>query len=493
MNLYSIHFVLFILIDLVLYYTIFQKKQWICLLLASLYFYFWMGSGNGIFILVTSFTVWLAARAIERYRGNERVRRLLFWSALVFNFLILAYLKYFRVLFPKEGGLLLPLGISFYTFQTMAYLIDVYNGKYAPEKNYLYYLLFVSFFPQLIQGPINRYDALGQQFQEKHVLSKTMVQRSLLRILFGFMKKYAIADVLAGTVCGLLDHPELSYPGAAIFFGIFLYAIQQYADFSGGIDIVMGVAGLFDIKMAENFRQPYFSTSLAEFWRRWHITLGQWMRDYIFYPFALTRPMKKLGKFAKNKMGRHMGRVLPAAIGNLLVFFVVGIWHGAKLHFVLWGLYNGIIIALSDMLSPVFKKWNAALHIRTESKGFYVFRVLRTFLIVNIGGYFDRIVDLRDCFWSMKQTVVSFEPSRLFGVLAAAKGTMPNLGFAAAFLAIVLVFASSVIKEKGTDLYEWFENRNVVVKWILLYVMIIVTLFGTSVTTVSSSFMYANF
>lgn len=148
--------------------------------------------------------------------------------------------------------------------------------------------------------------------------------------------------------------------------------------FPGGIDMVLGVAQLFGIEMMPNFRQPYFSTSLGDFWRRWHISLGAWMRDYLFYPFALTKPMQRFGKWATGHWGKHFGRVLPAAVANLLVFAVVGIWHGPQAHYLVWGLYNGMVIALADLLEPAFKKMNTALHIPTESRTWHIFRILRT-------------------------------------------------------------------------------------------------------------------
>ena len=180
-----------------------------------------------------------------------------------------------------------------------------------------------------------------------------------------------------------------SWPVLWHLLAILLYSLQQYADFSGGIDMVLGVAQLYGIEMMPNFRQPYFLPRW-DFWRRWHISLGAWMRDYLFYPFALTKPMQRFGKWATSHWGKHFGRVLPAAVANLLVFAVVGIWHGPQAHYLAWGLYNGLVIALADLLEPAFKKLNTVLHIPTESRGWHVFRIVRTFIIVNIGWYFDR-------------------------------------------------------------------------------------------------------
>ena len=159
--------------------------------------------------------------------------------------------------------------------------------------------------------------------------------------------------MLVGRISDIMDPNLTNIPGFVILFGILMYSVYQYADFSGGIDMVLGVAELFDIKMMQNFKQPYFSTSLANFWQRWHISLGAWMRDYVFYPLALTKFFQKISKFFSVHAGKHVGRVIGACIANIVVFVLVGIWHGPELHFLIWGLYNGIIIALSDLCSPM--------------------------------------------------------------------------------------------------------------------------------------------
>jgi alginate O-acetyltransferase complex protein AlgI len=434
MELYSLAFFLFVIVTLICYYTVFRRRQWICLLAASLAFYCLQGWKNLLFLLLTSFTVWAAAGHItkiedayreavsggvkpeekkERRRQAQRGKRTVLVLALLFNFGILAWLKYWNVLFPSTGGLhlLLPLGISFYTFQAAGCLIDAYGGKCRTDRNYFRFLLFVSWFPQLIQGPINRYDRLEPQLLSEHTFRSETAKRALLLFAFGAMKKYAVADMLSGDIAAVLDGSLQDVPGSLTAFSILLYSIQQYADFSGGIDMVMAVSQLFGIAMAPNFRQPYFSVSLGDFWRRWHITLGQWMRDYVFYPFALLKPMQRFGKWCGRKLGRHFGRVLPAGIANLLVFFLVGIWHGAQMHYVVWGLYNGIVIALSDILQPAFRGLSEKLRIRTETKGFHLFRILRTFLIVNIGWYFDRITDFRESLTALYNTFFRFRAS----------------------------------------------------------------------------------
>ena len=264
-------------------------------------------------------------------------------------------------------------------------------------------------------------------------------------------------------------------------------------DFSGGIDMVLGIAQLFDIHMTPNFRQPYFSVSLADFWRRWHITLGQWMRDYVFYPFALTSPMQKLGKWAGKHLGRHMGRTLPACVANLLVFFIVGLWHGAAMHNILWGLYNGAVIAASDLLAPAFNGVSDRLHLRTDSKGFYVFRILRTFLIVNIGWYFDRIINPGYCLICFRNTFMNFRADLFMQVLRGYRMNYLIRPYAIALAGCILVFAVSVLKERKTDVEGALIRQNTALRLVLYTSVIMLVLWSFVFTTPTGGFMYAAF
>ena len=527
MQLYSLFFLIFLIITIAVYYLagrIAPRFQWIVLLMASLVFYAYSGLSHLAFIMVTAAATWVCglffARFNQQYKKQKKVpgldheakkelkaicqkkKRVVLILGLLCCFGILGYLKYwneiigmFRLseLVRFKSHILLPLGISFYTFQATGYLIDTYNGKYEPERNFAKYLLFVSFFPQLIQGPINRFDALATQLYEKHSLKYENFQRAFLIIGFGIMKKYAIADSLAGSISKIFDTTDPGIPGSVVVFGILLYSVQQYMDFSGGIDMVLGIAQLFDIHMTPNFRQPYFSVSLADFWRRWHITLGQWMRDYVFYPFALTSPMQKLGKWAGKHLGRHMGRTLPACVANLLVFFIVGLWHGAAMHNILWGLYNGAVIAASDLLAPAFNGVSDRLHLRTDSKGLYVFRILRTFLIVNIGWYFDRIINPGYCLICFRNTFMNFRADLFMQVLRGYRMNYLIRPYAIALAGCILVFVVSVLKERKTDVEGALIRQNTALRLVLYTSVIMLVLWSFVFTTPTGGFMYAAF
>ncbi|MBE5798567.1 MAG: MBOAT family protein [Clostridiales bacterium] len=504
-----------------LYYLCPDRFKWVLLLLVSYIYYSYCGMNALPFMLLTTLSTWAGALCIgaigEKSKAELKARkaeldaagkkalkakaknrqRIVFWAVLLLNFGVLALLKYTSPVLEAMGrpalNLLLPLGISFYTFQSMGYLIDVSNGKYAPEKNPAKFALFVSFFPQLIQGPIARHDQLASQLTTPHRFEMTNIHRGALLMLWGFFKKKVIADRALPLVNAVFEnHGE--YGGAVIVIAVLFYSLQQYCDFSGGIDLVTGIAELFGIRLAPNFKRPYFAISLGDFWRRWHISLGAWMRDYVFYPFALLKPVSKLSKSAKARFGAAFGRALPAALGNIVVFLLVGIWHGATMNYVLWGLYNGLILAMSALLEPLYKRANERLGERVvSSRAFYVWRVLRTFIIVNIGWYFDRALRAGDAFAMLGKTF--FAPA--FAQLS--DGTLLELGlmnsdYAILAWATLLLIAVSVLQERGMRIRERVLALPVVPRVILLYVFMYFVLANfMGANAANAGFMYAIF
>ena len=503
-----------------LYYLCPARVRWLLLLVSSLCIYAYAGLAGVPFILFTALSTWAAAlrlgqmeKAYRQWLKDNRAaltaeakkaakardkarRRAVMLLCLVVNFGILGLLKYadpvLSLFSTRRLGLLLPLGISFYTFQSMGYLLDVYNGKTEPERNPLRFLLFVSFFPQLIQGPIARFDQLSSQLTEPHSFDLDAFERGLLLMAWGFFKKKVIADRALPFVSEVFGNHE-AYGGAVIAIAVLLYSLQQYCDFSGGIDLVTGIAELFSIRLAPNFRRPYFATSLGDFWRRWHISLGAWMRDYVFYPFALSKPMAWLGKAVRGRGNAHLARALPAALGNILVFFLVGIWHGAQINYVLWGLYNGIILAVTALLEPAYKRFGERHGALVASRGFTVFRILRTFLIVNIGWYFDRCTRGAEAFRMLGKTL--FMP----GFTQLHDGTLLSLGLHSydwriLAIATVLLFVVSLMGERGTDVRAFVMRRRLPVRWLILILFlyfVVATFVGEG--TQSSGFMYAVF
>ena len=260
-----------------------------------------------------------------------------------------------------------------------------------------------------------------------------------------------IADNALYFVNALFDEYR-QYPGLAVI-AVLMYSAQLYGDFSGGIDVVIGIGMLFGIEMDENFRQPFFAISIADFWHRWHITLGTWMKDYVFYPISLSGWMRSVKKLSRDAFGKKTARTLPIAIANVLVFLVVGVWHGAAWKYIIYGLYNGLIIGVSGMLADNFRDMKKKLGIGKDSKPFYLFQVLRTFLLVNISWFFDRADTVGQAFHMMKNAVTRFTPAALLTIPVGPGG---STNFTLIALAIILfgcliVFAVSLMKERGTD------------------------------------------
>ena len=303
------------------------------------------------------------------------------------------------------------------------------------------------------------------------------------------LKKMVLADRVNAAVT-LIFNNYWNYGGWINVFGVILYSIQLYADFSGGIDITIGIAQMFGITMDENFRQPYFSRSIGEFWRRWHITLGTWMKDYIFYPFSLSKCMNKFGKWCKKTFGNNVGKLLPVSLANLLVFFIVGIWHGAAWKYIMYGMYNGVIIAASGMLAPVYARIHESLHINPKSWWYQVFCIIRTFILVNIGWYFDMADSVSQALCMIRWSIQGLSFSQL-------NSSLLDLGIEARDYIIIIagciiVFIISVLKEKGIAIRESIAAKPLAVRWIAYYALIaVILIFGYIGAT--QGFIYANF
>ena len=513
MQFYSVQFLALVLILMLLYYTIFKKRQWILLLIGSMVFYFLLGREFICAVLGISFVVWLFGRitsgmnksykeqknqkGISREEKKQlkafftRKKRVILIITVV---LIIGNLAVFKIL-NFRYGILLPIGISFYTFQALSYYFDIYMDKYEHEGNYLRFLLYVSWFPQMIQGPISRYDSLGLQFKEEHSFDPNNIKHAVFLFALGMLKKFAIADVLVPVVNSVFSDPA-NASGSMIVMGTVCSLIQLYCDFSGGIDMVLATSELFGLRLKDNFNQPYFSPSLADFWHRWHITLGDWMRDYIFYPLAVTKPMLNLIKWGTKHLG-SAGRILPAIVGNIVVFFLVGVWHGTGWNYVLWGLYNGIIISVGELLKPAFDKTTQALHIRVDGPGLKLWRIIRTDLLVGLGeiivmvGSVSYIPAVISHFFTRPDFAMNDFHAVLDSTILKSDGRIAIVIFL--IIACVILIVRSVMRERGTDMREWILSKKAVASSAIFCLLIFTTLSAFIYQNVQGGFMYANF
>jgi len=362
------------------------------------------------------------ARKIMKLRTKALCKKW-FVMGLVFNFGILAVVKYadfairnvnavmeFAGAYTRFGlmGFLLPMGISFYTFQTMGYLIDVYRERVQPETNLFKFALFVSFFPQIIQGPISRFGDLSKTLYNGDSLKYESLKRGAGRVLIGFFKKLVIADRLWPALEVLTSNPD-EYRGAFYLFSIGLYAVILFCDFTGGLDITIGVAEMFGIKLTENFNRPFYARSIQEYWQRWHITMYTWFRDYVFYPTSVSKTMLRFTKFARKLLGDTIGKRLPLHISLIWVWFLTGLWHGATWNFIAWGLANGIVIMVSLEFQPLYKRFHVAVPWAEKSMVYRGFQIFRTFWMMNMIRSFDIYIGVGNTFRMMFSVVTDFD------------------------------------------------------------------------------------
>ena len=459
----SYQFILFLCLTGVLFYLVPKRFQTVVLLMASYLFYYFAGSSFILYILLTTVTTYIAAIAITCAGKDEGKKKLVLFLCLFVNLGLLAALKYgnFAIhtvnqigsLFGRTGGIqrvdwVLPLGISFYTFQSVGYLVDVYRGKYPAEKNPVRFALFISFFPQLIQGPIGRFDDLAKTMFVPKQWKAERISSGLQRILWGYFKKLVIADRILIGVNTIIQNPE-SYRGAYVVIGALFYAFELYADFTGGIDITIGIGEVFGIKMTENFKRPFFSKTVKEYWTRWHITMGTWFKDYVFYPLAVCRPVRALTRACGKTFGRRAGKKIPVYICSFCVWFLTGLWHGASWNFIFWGLGNFLILMISSELEPVFQKFHSRFPKCKGNVAFRMFQVLRTIALMSFLRMFDCYRSVTETFRQMGSVVTGWD-SRIFS-----DGSLLSLGLSMTdylilLLGLALCIFVSLLQRKGS-------------------------------------------
>lgn len=382
----SLSFLIFFPIAVVGYYLIPQKLRNLWLLVLSYYFYMCWNASYALLILFSTVSTYLCAGWIAKIK-KPRGRKLALGLNIGVNLGILFLFKYYEmfvqllvhlfeplgiVFVPAKLSLLLPVGISFYTFQALGYSIDVYRGTIRHEKSFLNYALFVSFFPQLVAGPIERSERLLPQFHEKHPYRYENVAEGLRIMLLGFFKKVVIADNAAIAVDRMYTYLEV-FPGPVLIFGIVLFAMQLYCDFSGYSDIAVGAAKVMGFDLMRNFDHPYFSRSISEFWSRWHISLSTWFKDYVYIP-----------------LGGNRRGTMRTYCNLMIVFLVSGLWHGAAWTYVAWGAMHGIMQVVGRMTKKTRVKLLDTMHVPTDTAGYRFFQQTVVFGLVCASYVFFR-------------------------------------------------------------------------------------------------------
>ena len=388
MNFNSLEFLVFFPAVFLLHWALPHRFRWALLLAASWLFYFWWNPWTGLLLVGTTLVSWLCARGISRSESSG-VRRALLIIALASSLGCLGIFKYAGFIASVAGltlamRIILPVGISFYTFQTLSYVIDVYRGQVPAEEHFGYYALFVAFFPQLVAGPIERPENLLPQLRAKRTLRAQNLSAGGWLLLEGYFKKIVIADSVAPFVDRVYGAPGIAF-GPEIVLATLLFGIQIYCDFSGYSSIARGAAKLLGVDLMENFRRPYGARTVREFWRRWHISLTGWFTDYVYIPLGGSR--------------RGLTR---QAVNILIVFLLSGLWHGAGWTFVIWGLIHGLYQVGGVLLSRVRERSGAARTAREGVEGRKGCRAVtalgqaRTFLLVSFPWLFFRAASMGD-------------------------------------------------------------------------------------------------
>ena len=321
--------------------------------------------------------------------------------------------------------------------------IDVYRNKVKPTDNFFQLSLFLVYFPQIIQGPIHRFNELFPQLISGHKFDYRKFTFGLQLVLFRYFKKIVIAD-RAKIIVDTIFSDTQTYQGLYLIVAVLLYTIQIYGDFSGGMDIITGISEAMGINLAKNFERPYFARSVSEFWKRWHITLGSWMKDYLFYPLSLSKPFSKLSRFSRKKFGPKFGKQIAPSIASMIVFILVGVWHGANWVYVAFGIYHGIIIMTSTVLEPLYLKFYEKFNINPDKIGWKFLQVNRTIALVAFGRFFSRTahVGLRECLRLMKNSLTERNPWILFdGSLYKLGLDRPNVNILIVSVLILIVIS----------------------------------------------------
>ncbi|MBQ7548075.1 MAG: MBOAT family protein [Clostridia bacterium] len=364
---------------------------------------------------------------------------------------------------------IMPVGISFFSLQALSYIIDVRRGVVKADRNPVRLALFLSFFPQIVEGPIIRYSQTAMQLWNADRLSLRNLKLGMQRIMFGMIKKMIIADRLNPFVTNIFDN-YTKFEGGMVAIGAIAYTIQLYMDFSGSMDVVIGTAQIFGISLPENFRQPFFSKSISEFWTRWHITLGTWFKDYIFLSITGSAKMKKLTSSARKKIGNHYGPLLAGSAALFCVWLANGLWHGAAWNYIFFGLYHFALILSGSLIKPLSRKFFQAIKIDPKHTAYQIFQMLRTGLLVVIGELFFRANGFRNGWRMFCRMISDFHFGAVDGTLIRKLG-LDMYDCIIIAVTLLIVFAVSILHERGISVRATVEKKNVAVRWGFCYAM----------------------
>lgn len=517
MSFISMSFFVFLAVSVIAFYICPIKHRWAILLIASIAFYCMSGLEYLPFIFLTSLTIFLGGKYIgknwdkqncelstenltrenkkeikEKFKKKNKKILIL---TLVLNVGILCAVKYtkffvepindFLSLFTENStftakSIIVPLGISYYTFSALSYILDVYWKRYSHEKNFFRFFLYVSYFPHILQGPIENYSRLGNELKKELRFDAQNFIYGVELMLWGYFKKLVIADRLSILVNGAFDDSFLNY-GSFYIIALFFDVFSLYADFSGCMDIARGVSQMFGIKLDLNFEQPFLSQDVAEFWRRWHISLGAWFRDYVYFPVSTSKLVKNLNKKLK-KFGAS--KTVIKAVCTIIPIFVTwiltGVWHGTGLNYIIWGFYYAFLIALSAIFSEPYQNLLKKLNVKTDTFSWKVLRIIKVFIIFMFGRLITTTGAVSRSIAVLKSILVNHN----FWIYT--NGTfwkycdIDASSLVVCIISIIILIAVDILQANSDrSLRQRISQENVFTRWILVIALVVaIALFG---------------
>ncbi len=484
----SLNFIIFFPIVLFVNTLILVKYRYVWLFISSLFFYVCFDIRFLPVLIGVVAVTYFAGLILEISKDNKKATLIMTIGICLIVLGVFKYLAFFAsniiailskihvsVAMPVVS-LMLPVGISFFTFKSIGYVLDVYKGKIKAERNIVKYTLFVSFFPQIVAGPIDRADNLLSQINEdKHIKAEDIRYGALL-MLWGYFEKLVIADRIGGIVDYVYnDHQSCS--GAMIAFATFCYGIQIYTDFSGYSHLSIGAARILGFEVKDNFRQPYLATNIKDFWGRWHISMSTWFRDYVYIPLGGNRK----GKLRKN-------------LNNLITFLLSGLWHGSSWNFVAWGGLHGIYNVVSDLTANYRDKLSIKLKTDKSSFGYRLIRTILTFLMVDYAWMFFRADSLRIAISMTKSMLTDFRLYTLSREWVYSMGLSEN-AIRSVVPAMIVLFAVDVLHERGFSIIRWLDRQGVIFRWTCyvssVFIIILAAIQNLGQNT--SAFIYSQF
>lgn len=494
MSVTSFYFFCMFAVSLGVYYAIPQKFQWCALVVFSAVFFVTSSDWRtGVYFLVNIAVTFVVTTQIvkAKEKNKEESAKGYMLIGLAINLSMIATLKYsnffvynWNVLMNvmktghslTELQLFAPIGISYYTFISVGYILDVYWGITEAEKNPFKVGLFIGYYPQMTSGPISRFESVKEQLFTGHKFEYERVALGIQRMLWGVFKKLVISTRAAILVDAIYADP-VAYTGLYVWVAAFLFILQLYTDFSGCMDIILGASECYGIHLPENFRTPFFSRNVQEFWQRWHITLGVWFKDYVLYPILRTSTLRNFTKWLKKHVGKKASKQLPSYLGMLCVWILIGLWHGGAWKYILGeGMWFWLCIVLGQVLAPAFKKITTVLQIDTECFGYHLFQSLRVFFFVAIGNMFFRLDGMSAAIAEIKSGFSEFNPWIFFD------GSFVNMGLSyrdqnILVFGVFLLFIVAILQEKYGEAREWMKKQFLPFRWfvwVFLYLFVLI-------------------